>query len=244
MKPFVITILLSSSLLLMGCNDEKNEQVIHFGIAAEYPPFEYQKGNQLKGFDVDLANLIAAHLGKKAEFDNMQFSTILPALSSGKVDAAISTITITKERSNNFDFSNPYYFEEMATVFRNESPVLDLKHLKDKKTACQLGSTMEIWLKNHIPGENIVSLDNNNQAIEALKAGHVEAVLMDAPQAALFSQKNPRLLYAIIAHSEDGYGIALKKGSPLSAKINRALNTLKANGKLEELKNKWLVGVK
>ncbi|KTC77849.1 ABC transporter substrate-binding protein [Legionella brunensis] len=237
-----ITLLMT--LIISSCSSEKDAKSIYFAISAEYPPFEYQEHGKVKGFDIDLATLIANHLGKKAVFDNMQFSTILPALTSEQVDAAISTITITPDRQENFDFTSPYYFETMATVFKKGSPVTTPDALKGKKIACQLGSTMEIWLKKNVPDAAITAMDNNNQAIEALKAGHVDVVLMDGPQGAIFSQKNPILTYAIIAQSEDGYGIAFKKHSQLTAQINRALNTLKANGQLEKLKHKWFTGAK
>lgn len=73
-------------------------QYIHFAVAAEYPPFEYNDHGELKGFDIDLARLIAKKLNKEALFDTMQFSSILPAISTGQVDAAISTLTITEQR--------------------------------------------------------------------------------------------------------------------------------------------------
>ncbi|KTD22111.1 amino acid ABC transporter substrate-binding protein [Legionella lansingensis] len=243
MRILIIALFSLAAIGLSGCNEsKKDDNVIHFAIAAEYPPFEYQEQGKLKGFDIDLANLLAQHLGKQAVFDNMQFSTILPALTSNQVDAAISTITITEERKKNFDFSEPYYFEKMAAVSRKDNPVAIPQQLEGKKTACQLGSTMEIWLKKNFPSENTIAMDNNNQAIEALKAGHVDAVLMDGAQAVIFSQKNPGLSYAFIAHSDDGYGIAFKKHSLLTGQINRALNTLKANGEIEKLKNKWFLG--
>lgn len=237
------TFLLAGFILsIAGCSESKDTNVIHFATSAEYPPFEYQEHGKIKGFDIDLANLIATQLGKKAVFDNMQFSSILPALTSEQADAAISTITITEERKKNFDFTTPYYFEGMAAVFKKETPVASPSQLTGKKLACQLGSTMEIWLKKNMPDEVVIAMDNNNQAIEALKAGHVDAVIMDGAQGAIFSQKNPGLSYAIIAKAEDGYGIAFKKHSLLTAQINRALNTLKAKGEIERLKKKWLEG--
>ncbi|WED42548.1 substrate-binding periplasmic protein [Legionella cardiaca] len=245
MNRLMLTLFFILLLAIGGCSQEKKNNEIHFATAGEYPPFEYQEQGKLKGFDIDLANLIAQHLGKKAVFHNMQFSTILPALTTGQVDAAISTITITEERQRNFDFTTPYYFETMAAVFPKNTPITTTTGLRGKKIACQLGSTMEIWLKNNYPELAIITaMDNNNQAIEALKAGHVEVVLMDGPQGAIFSEKNPTLDYAIITKSKDGYGIAFKKHSPDIAKINRALNSLKANGEIERLKKKWLIGAK
>ncbi len=99
---------------------------------------------------------------------------------------------------------------------------------------------MEIWLKKHFPQENIVTMDNNNQAIEALKAGHVDIVLVDGAQGAIFSKKNHGLNYAIIAKATNGYGLAFKKHSLLKAQVNRALNTLKAKGEIAKLQKIWL----
>lgn len=173
----------------------------------------------------------------------MQFSSILPALTSGQADAAISTITITYDRKKNFDFTTPYYFEGMAAVFKKDYPINSPSQLAGKKIAAQLGSTMEIWLKKHAQDEQIVPMDNNNQAIEALKAGHIDVVLMDGAQGAIFSQKNPGLSYAIIAKAEDGYGIALPKNSLMTARINRILNTLKEKGEIAKLQKTWLEGI-
>ncbi|QEY52136.1 substrate-binding periplasmic protein [Legionella longbeachae] len=227
------------SLCYADSSDE-NTQAIHFAVAAEYPPFEYNDYGEIKGFDIDLARLIAKKLGKVAYFDAMQFSGILPALSLGQVDAAISTITITKQRNKNFDFTEPYYFESMAAVFPKEKPIKSAKELTDKKIAVQLGTTMEIWLKKNVPDASILVMDNNNQTIAALKAGHVDLVLVDGIQGAVYSQKNPGLSFSVIAHSEDGYGIALKKGSPLTQKLNNVLHDLEQSGELSKLKKKWL----
>ena len=124
MNKIIAYILIGSLLFLTGCSNNKENKettTIHFATSAEYPPFEYQEHGVLKGFDIELAKLIAKELGKEAVFDNMQFSSILPALTSGQVDIAISTITITNERKN-FRFTAPYYFEGMAAVFKQETP--------------------------------------------------------------------------------------------------------------------------
>ena len=85
---------------------------------------------------------------------------------------------------------------------------------------------MEIWLKKHAAEEAIVAMDNNNQAVEALKAGHVDVVLMDGAQGAIFSQKNPGLSYAIIAKAEDG--MALAPPAPTSEPASGSVSTMVA----------------
>lgn len=239
MKNYLIK-MLSICFLLSACAENKKDDTLTFATSAEYPPFEYHEKGAIKGFDIDLAKLIAKELGKKAAFENMQFSTILPTLQNGLVDAAISTLTITEERKKSIDFSDPYYTESMATVFSIKQPISDKSQLPQKKVACQLGTTMEIWLKEHVPTAHIIPLDNNNLAIEALKVGHVDVVLMDAVQGAAFSKKNPELSYAVIGSSDKGYGVVFKKGNPLKDQVNKALKTLEMKGEIQKLKKRWL----
>ena len=240
MRKYIKSIVLLSTLALYGCNEDKSSNIIKFSTSAEYPPFEYHENGEIKGFDIDLAKAIAKELGKEAKFEDMQFSSVLLALQDTSVDAAISTITITKDRQNNFDFSEPYYVESMAMVFVKDKPILDKSQLSKKKIACQLGTTMEIWLKSNYSDVKIIAMNNNNQAIEALKVGHVDGVLIDQMQGKVFSNKNSNLDYTIIGQSETGYGIAFKKNSPLKEQVNKALKALESNEELEKLKKKWL----
>ena len=94
--------------------------------------------------------------------------------------------------------------------------------------------------KKYVPTAELISMNNNNQVMEALKAGHVEAVIMDGAQSLVFSQKNPGLSYALIGKSDDGYGIALPKNSPLTAQVNQALKKIQASGAIEKLQHQWL----
>ncbi|MFA5959584.1 MAG: ABC transporter substrate-binding protein [Tatlockia sp.] len=243
MKKLTTCLMLGSLLFQTACDNKtklNDPHKIYFATAGEYPPFEYKQRGELKGFDIALAQRVAKELGKEAVFEDMSFASILPALSSGQVDAAISTITLTKARKKNFDFTMPYYFEGMAAVFRKNEPVKTISQFAGKKLAAQLGSTMELWLKKHAAHEVLVVMDNNNQAIEALKAGHVDMVLMDGAQGAIFSRKNPILSYALIAKSEEGYAIALPKHSRITRQMNQILASLIQKGEIEKLKQTWL----
>lgn len=240
MKKYISSLIIACIILLQGCGKDKNTDTIVFGTSADYPPFEYREGGEIKGFEIDLVNLIAKELGKKAVFQDMQFSTILPALVNKQIDAGVSTITITPERQKNFDFSNPYHFGTLATVFKTSAPVTEQSQLIGKKVGCQLGTTMEIWLKKHIPEKNIISFDNNNLAIEALKAGHIDVVVIDGSQATAFKKKSPGLGDAIIAKSDDAYAIAFRKGCRLKEEIDRALKILINKGEIKKLEEKWL----
>ena len=212
MRQFLSLLILAATIFIFSCDKKNNEDYLHFSTSAEYPPFEYSDHGEIKGFDIELAKLIAQELGKKAIFDNMQFSTVLPAVSSGQDDIAIATITITEARKSNFDFSEPYYFDGMASVYHSNQLVTTPSQLKGKKVAVQLGSSMEIWLRQNYPQIKITALDNNNQAIESLIAGHVDVVLMDEAQGKIFSKKHADLSYSVLAKADYGYALALKKG--------------------------------
>lgn len=239
-RKIILSALLITSFFTSGCKEHTHEDSIKFATSGDYPPFEYLEADTLKGFDIDLAKLIAKELHKNAEFENMQFSTIFIALQNNAVDAAISTITATEERKKNFDFSDSYYTETIAAVYLKDSPLKQKKQLANKKIACQLGATMEVWLKEHVPSATISALDSTNQIIEAVKAKHVDAALIDRSQAEAFAKKNPSLAYSIIAESNLGYSVAMPKNSPLTAQINTALQKLHENGEIAKLKDKWL----
>ena len=226
-------------LLLVGCKDEEND-TIKFITSADYPPFEYLVDGEITGFEIELAKLIAAELGKDAVFEHVNFSTALASVQNGLADAAISTITITEERKQNVDFSIPYYTDRLVMVSSDSKPIKDKSQIADKKIACQLGTTMAIWLKTHVPNADTVLTDNNLQAIEMLKVGHVDGVFIDAVQGEAFSKQNEHLSYALIAQSDEGYGIAFKKGAPLRDKVDKAIETLTKNGALKALATKWL----
>ncbi len=240
MKKYMVGAFASIILLLSGCNRGGSNKTITFALSADYPPFEYYKDDKIMGFDIELAEMLAKEMGKEAKFENMQFSGILPALQHGSVDAAISTIAVSEERQKNFDFSDTYYTESLAAVFKKDRPIADSSGFVGKNIACQLGTTMEMWLKKNVPTGNLLLMDTNNQVIEALKAGHVDVALVDGVQATAFCQQNGMLDYTIIAQSDTGYGVAFKKGSPLLDALDKALQSLRTKGALKKLEQKWL----
>ena len=190
MNKYFVVMLLTATLCLAACGKQKNKFHLHFSTSAQFPPFEYNNQGVIKGFDIDLAKLIAKELGMKAVFDDMQFSTVLPAVSSGQDEAAIATITITEERKKNFDFSESLLFRRNGCCFINlNEPVLKPDQLQGKKVGAQLGTVMEIWLRQNYPQSEITTLDDNNLAIQTLISGHLDVVLLDGTQGKIYSKK-------------------------------------------------------
>jgi polar amino acid transport system substrate-binding protein len=240
MKKYMQALLAAVLFLLPGCKDESEKNAMKFVVCADYPPFEYYEDGKIVGFDIDLAKAVAKKLGKKAVFEDMQLTTMLAAVQNGFADAAISALAATEERRKNYDFSANYYSESFASVYKKTNPINEQNQLSSAKIICQLGTSMEIWLKKTVKNLSLVTTDNNNQAIESLKAGHADCVFMDEVQASAFCKQNPGLASSHIATSGDGYAIVIKKVSMLKNVINNALKDLIHKGEIEKLKAKWM----
>ncbi len=231
---------------ISGCSDHKtNKNKLIVGMSADYPPFEFKEGEHFQGLDVDLAKLIGKQLNKEIEFKDLSFSSLFAALNSGQIDLAISTITATKERSKIFDLSEPYYFADLALIFRKDQPVQSVSELRTQKIGAQLGSTMEAWVKDFFRDANfkdlkLITMDLNPQLIEALKSKQIDIVVVEYVQAKEFCKRNLDLGYLVAAKSGYGYAVAMKKNSALLKSVDVALEHIKQQGDFTELENKWL----
>ena len=239
-----LAICVAPLVLLTACGNDDPADLddkITFATSSMYPPFEFHAQGELQGLDIDIAKAVAKELGREAIFEDMQFGAVLAAIQSGQADAGIATMTITDERKQCFDFSEPFYFETMAAVFDVLMPINEIADMDGKRIVCQLGTTMEFWLKQqHFVSAEIVTMDSPNQAIEAVKSGQADVAFLDGAQSAIFSQNNPELAYKTLITSKDGYGIVVRKGSDLLEQINSALATLEGKGELNKIKTKWL----
>ncbi len=114
----ILTITMLCSMAIAAFADDTVNDVVKVGINAEFKPFEYYEGDELKGFDIELMNLIGEKIGKKIEFVNMDFDALIPAVLSGRVDCAISAITVTEDRDKVIDYSREY-LRTMTVTFEN-----------------------------------------------------------------------------------------------------------------------------
>ena len=207
-----------------------------------FPPFESQaEGGDLEGFDIDLMNAIGEEAGLEVEYESLPFDGIIPALQSGRVDAAISAMTITPERAQTVDFSRPYFQSGLAIAVREENQnVKSLDDLANKEIAVQIGTT-GAQQAEEIPGAQVNTFDSAPLALQELSNGNVEAVINDAP-VTLFAINSGNLEGLEVVGelvTEEYYGIALAKDSPYQEEINNALNTLIENGTYAEIYQKW-----
>lgn len=114
----ILTITMLCSMAIAVFADDTVNDSVKVGINAEFKPFEYYEGDELKGFDIELMNLIGEKIGTKIEFVNMNFDALIPAVLSGRVDCAISAITVTEDRDKVIDYSREY-LRTMTVTFEN-----------------------------------------------------------------------------------------------------------------------------
>jgi len=205
-----------------------------------YPPFEQGKPGEYTGFDVELMEAIGEKIGRTPEFQDTSFETIFRDVGQGKFDAAMSAATITEEREKAVDFSNPYYLSEQAVLVKEGSPIKSLKDLEGKTVAAQQGTTGLELAKEELGGSEIRPYPEGPDAINALKAGTVEGVIIDAPVAQHAVEEGGGIEIVEKVATEEDYGIAVAQGeTELLEEINKGLEEVEQDGTYTKIFEKW-----
>jgi polar amino acid transport system substrate-binding protein len=220
--------------------------VLKVALSPDIPPICFMQDGKPVGINIELIQLIANELDMIVEFYNMDFDALLPAIQSGKVDLAISDINATDERRKLVDFTQSYFDNPQVLVSRGESIIDEnagqytaLSQLSGKTVACQTGSIADVLVDSVIPNMSYSYFNTLTDELTALQNSKVEAVPVDEPVARLSVSQNPDLAILPERIVEDHYAVALPKNSELTAQVNAAIATLKTDGTLEEMKEKW-----
>ncbi len=222
-----------------GGNPEKLVMVT----SADYPPYEFRdtargKG-EIIGFDVDIANRITKELGLQLEISDTDFNGIIPALQSGRADFAMAGMTPTEERKKNVDFSDIYYEAKNTIIAKKDSNLKKPEDLAGKRVGVQLGSIQEEAAQK-FKDVKLVSLNKTAEIIQEVKAGRIQAAIIEDTIAKGFIANNPDLEFNTIPNTEAaGSAIAFPKGSKRINDFNRVLKQMKESGELESLVKKW-----
>jgi len=242
MKKYLALILSLTLLIAVGAGCNKSQAVLRVGTEAAYAPFEYiDKDVNFAGFDVELIQMIADELDMKLELKNVAWDGLIPGLMNGNYDCLISAMTITEDRLKQIDFSQPYFSTRQAIVIKEDNTTINgPEDLVGKTIAVLNGTTGDLYASN-IKDAKMKRFDNNPLAVQDLINNNSDAVVMD-DLVAYDTVKNISGLKVIEidgAESES-YGIGVKKGNDkLLEKINNAIDTLKSNGKYDELMAKY-----
>ncbi len=204
-----------------------------------YPPFEQGKPGNYTGFDIELMEAIAEKIDRTAEFQDSSFETIFRDVGQGKFEAVISAATITPEREKAVDFSNPYYLSEQAILVKDGSDIKGIEDLSGKTVGAQQGTTGQELGKEKADAGELRPYPEGPDAINALKAGTVEAVIIDAPVAANAEEAGGVEIAEKVA-TEEEYGIAVAQGEDgLLESINEGLAQVLKDGTYKTIYEKW-----
>jgi polar amino acid transport system substrate-binding protein len=219
--------------------------VLTVGSDCDYPPFIELDGDKAVGFEYDMLEALAAELKLKVEYLPPQnFDSILASVATGaKMDLGVSSFTITDERKELIDFCTPYVDSNQAVVALKAKGYKSALDLNGKTVGAQSGTTGADWVNEHLkdPATELKTYNQTSDALAALMAGQIEAVFFDEPVAA--EQVSTTYTDAEIVESiatGEQYGIAVSKDNPaLKDDVNKALQTIKANGTFDRIFNQW-----
>jgi ABC-type amino acid transport substrate-binding protein len=230
----------SSSSTGGGESTASGGEPLTVGSDIPYPPFEQGKPGHYTGFDIELMEAIAAKIGRTAEFEDTSFETIFRDVGQGKFEAVISAATITPEREKAVAFSDPYYLSEQAILVKEGSEITGLEDLEGKVVGAQQGTTGQELGKEKANASELRPYPEGPDAVNALKAGTVEAVIIDAPVAQNAVEKNGGVEIAEKVPTEESYGIAVALDSTeLLKEINQGLKEVIEDGTYTTIYEKW-----
>jgi aspartate/glutamate/glutamine transport system substrate-binding protein len=219
------------------------------GVKYDTPPFGSLNpvNNQVEGFDPDLARELARALfgdETKVRFDEAVSRNRIPFLQEDKVDVILSTMTITDERRQEIDFSDPYYIAGQSVLVRKGSPIQGVDDLNGRTVASAQGSTSERNVRERAPGANLLLFPAYAESLAALKDGRADAVSTDDVILMGMILKDPDLQMVGGLFTDEPYGAGLKKGRPeFLAFVDRVFDDLKTNGRWTELYKKHIAPV-
>ena len=220
--------------LLAGCGGS-NANTLKMITEATFPPYEFLRGQEVVGIDVEICRAVAEHMGREFLVETVDFDSVIPAVVSGKADLAAAGITITEDRKKNVDFSIPYVKTGIVVISKKSDPFKDVSQLKGRKIGVQSGTTSEAYVLEQLKQEPDRSR-SPAEACAALKSGRVEFVIADIDPAKNCVKGESDLQLSDFITSEE-YAIAIRKGQPeLLKTINATIAELKQNGRLA----KWI----
>ena len=221
---------------------------LHMATNAAFPPYEMISDNGgFEGIDVEIATLIAQKLGLELVVDDMEFGSVITSVQGGKSDIAMAGLTVTEERKQNVDFTESYATGVQVIIVPEDSDIKTVDDLaNDKMIGVQDGTTGYIYCSNPVEDggygeDHVTSYPNGAMAIEALKGGKVDAVVIDNEPAKAFVQANAGLKILDTEYIVENYAIGISKdNNGLRDAVNNALKELIADGSVKLIVDKYI----
>lgn len=242
----------AAMLMLAGCNnssapaenaeaDTATEAPMNIKIATEssYKPFSYTDADgKLIGYEIELVDALCAQMKAECEVISQDWDGLIPGLNAQKFDAAIAGMSITPERKEVVDFSDPYFHSGIILIGKKGDD-LSVDSLKGQPIASQRSTVASQYLQDEHADADIKLYDTQDNAYLDLTSGRVRGMMSDKVTGTDWLKTEAGSGYEIkgqeISSDDDAMGIAFRKGDPLVAKFNAALAELKDNGTYDQI---------
>jgi polar amino acid transport system substrate-binding protein len=243
--------------LVSGCGDDEedssggtgssdvetlNEGELFVGTDSPFPPFEIgtPEDPDFTGYDIEVMNAIGEELGLEVTYQNTGFNAIFRDTANGLFDTAAAASTITEEREDVVDFTDPYYEAQQALLVTADSDIASVDDLSDVIVGAQDGTTGETFANDETEASEVRGFEQGPDAVNALVTGQVDAVIIDQPVAADAVEKQGDVEIAEEIATNELYGFAVAPDNDgLREAMNEALATLKEDGTLEGLYDEY-----
>ncbi|MGP5202040.1 transporter substrate-binding domain-containing protein [Psychrobacter aquimaris] len=242
----------AAMLMLAGCNnsstpedgaaaDSTADAPMNIKIATEssYKPFSYTDADgKLIGYEIELVDALCAQMKAKCEVISQDWDGLIPGLNAQKFDAIIAGMSITPERKEVVEFTDPYFHTGIILIGKKGDDI-SIDALKGQPIASQRSTVASQYLQDEHADADIKLYDTQDNAYLDLTSGRVRAMMSDKVTGLDWLKTDAGKDYEVkgqeISTDEDAMGIALRKGDPLVAKFNKALAELKENGTYDQI---------
>ena len=220
----------------------EGKETLTMATNATFPPYEYyDDDNNIAGIDVDIANAIAEKLGMELEIQDIDFDAIVTSVQSGKADIGLAGMTVDPDRAKNVNFTDSYATGVQVIIVKDDSDITGPDSLEGKKIGVQQGTTGDIYCSDDYGDENVVKYTNGPNAVEALKTGKVDCVVIDNEPAKEYVKANEGLKIVDTEYVQEEYAaIVAKDNEELYQKVNTAIKELKEDGTIQKILDKYI----
>ncbi len=251
------TLMLFSAFAFTGCGKEGN--VLVMATNASFPPYEFKDGDNFAGIDVEIAGKIAEKLGMTLEIKDVEFGSIIGGVQSGKFDMGMAGMTVTDERLESVNFTTSYATAVQVVIVKADSgytSVDDFFNLDEEgnwvsvkegvKIGVQQDTTGDIYASDTVEkwgfgADNVVRYKTGNEAVLALNAGKITAVIIDNEPAKAYVEQNEGLTILDGAYADEQYAICIAKdNTELLDKVNKVLGELIEDGTVQSIIDKYI----
>ena len=211
---------------------------------AFFEPYEYYDGDKIVGIDAEIAEAIAEKLGLELVIDNMQFDSIITAVTTGAADFGLAGMTVTEDRLLEVDFSTSYAKGVQVIIVKEGSAITSYDDLAADgatyKIGVQLGTTGNIYASDEF-GDRVTPYNNGNEAVMALQAGDVDCVIIDNEPAKAFVAANEGLTILESTYADEDYAACFAQDNDaLREAVNAAIEELIMDGTIDAIIEKYI----